>query len=83
MTDEQAVLAQAAREADNIQRRWVESVKDKTVDAAAREVHAEQRGEALLVWIDTNGELRMQRICRATSLVRPYIPDYLTRRGSL
>lgn len=73
-----ATIAQVERERDNMQRRWVESVMQKTVEKATREVHA-QRGEALLVWIDPTGELRAQRISRERSLIREFIPPFLER----
>ena len=74
-----ATIAQVERERDNMQRRWVESVKQKTVGKAAHDLQSEGRGEALLVWIDTNGELRAQRISRERSILREFLPEYLTR----
>lgn len=74
-----AELAQAQRDRDNSQRRWVESVKNKTCGAAASDVGTP--GDALLIWRDANGEFRCQRIHREASVIREYVPAYL-RRGS-
>lgn len=74
-----ADIAQVERERDNMQRRWVESVKGKSAEKAATDLHSEGRGEALLVWIDTNGEFRAQRISREASTLREFVPSYLQR----
>lgn len=81
MSDELLVenLAQQHQRAiDNEQRRWVEAIIGQTVDKAARAVHAE-RGDALLVWIDPNGELQARRISREQSTIREYVPKFLQR----
>lgn len=73
-----AERAQAEREADNRLRRWVESIIHKPCGEAARQVAA-LRGDALLLWVDANGELRAQRIQRGASVIREYVPNYIKR----
>lgn len=70
---------EAARAEDNRQRRWVESIRGKSVAQVASDVGA--LGNALLVWVDANGELRAQRIAREASTIREYVPAYLSRGG--
>lgn len=74
-----AERAQAARDEDNRQRRWVESIIHKPCGDAAAAVAA-RNGEALLLWVDPNGEFRAQRIRRDESVIREFVPDYLQRR---
>lgn len=74
-----AARAQLERELDNMQRRWVQAVKNQSCEKAARDVHA-QRGEALMLWIDHNGEMQARRICPETSTIRDFVPDYLRRK---
>lgn len=76
-----AARAQAARDEDNRQRRWVESIIHKPCGEAARIVSA-VRGDALLLWVDTNGELRAQRIQRDASVIRDFVPDFIKRGQS-
>jgi hypothetical protein len=56
---------------------WIRGLKDKSCQKAAEDVGA--LGNALLIWIDPNGELRAQRISREHSVVREFVPAYLRR----
>lgn len=73
-----AERAQFERDEDNRTRRWVESIIHKPCDEAARQVAARQ-GDALLLWIDASGEIRAQRIQRDASVIREFVPDFITR----
>lgn len=72
---------QFARDEDNRQRRWVEGIMHKPCGEAARAV-ASRRGDALLLWVDANGEVRAQRIQRDASVLREHVPDFINRGRS-
>lgn len=59
---------------------FVERVRGLSCDKAAQEVNS--RGGALLIWKDSNGEFRAQRISREHSVIREFVPAYLRRHSS-
>lgn len=73
--------AQFQRDEDNRQRRWVESIVHKPCAEAAR-LAAARQGDALLLWVDANGEFRAQRIQRETNTFREFVPAYLQRKAA-
>lgn len=75
-----AVAAQWERDRQQRHSRWLSGLKDKSVHKAAEDVNA--LGNALLIWIDANGELRAQRISREHSIIREFVPSYLRRANA-
>lgn len=76
---EPATAAQWER--DRLQRNegWRRGLRDKSCQKAAEDVAA--LGNALLIWVDSNGELRAQRISREHSVIREFVPAYLRRQA--
>lgn len=74
---EPATAAQWEREREQRHVHWLRGLRDKSVQKAAEDVGA--LGNALLIWVDANGELRAQRISREHSVIREFVPAYLRR----
>lgn len=80
-TDDLTLVVPAAierREADRRMLAWVRSIIHKPCIEAARLAGA-HRGDALLLWIDANGELQARKISREQSTLREFVPEFLQR----
>lgn len=72
-----AIAAQFERHRARRHDAWVRSFEHRPVKKVAEGVA--QRGDALLIWIDSNGELRARRVSREDSFYREFVPEYLRR----
>jgi hypothetical protein len=73
------VRAQWQRAEENAHREWIESLRMRACDKAARDANL-VNGAALLLWIEPDGSLNARRIDRSESLVREFVADFLRRR---
>ena len=67
------------RAADNETRRYIERVMHRSCIEAAKATALS--GDALLIWMDGNGEFQARRINREASVLRDWTPPYIARRG--
>lgn len=72
-----AVFSQLERDRERRHDAWQKGLRDKSCQKAAEDVGA--LGNALLIWIDGNGEMRARRISREDSIIREFVPAYLRR----
>lgn len=74
---EPAVLAQWDRDRERRHEGWLRSLREKKVFEAAQQVSA--LGNALVLWVDVNGELQARRISREASVLREFVPGWMRR----